>query len=55
MPLMVTDSPGDPTNAALGHRLVMVGVSAFTSSVTATVCVLFVLGTSDAVIVILPE
>ncbi|MGA3201835.1 MAG: hypothetical protein ABSF12_04990 [Bryobacteraceae bacterium] len=52
---MVTDRPAVPTIAALGHRLVMVGASAFTSSVTATVWVLFALGTSRAVMVIFPE
>jgi hypothetical protein len=42
------------TKAAEGHRLVIVGVAAFAVSVTATFCVLFAVGTPDAVTTSLP-
>src|SRR5271155_758888 len=51
---MVTVRPGDPTNTAEGYRLVMAGVSAFTSIATVTYCVALELGTPDATIAIFP-
>src|SRR5882724_8460567 len=44
-----------PASAAVGHRLVMVGVSAFTSSPTVTLVALFADGTPLAVTTTLPE